>query len=236
MNLKEYGKWSPYNKDNPKYDPDEYNRSFIKERYEPPTQQESSDYDEYYQPPGMTEAFNFERKQSTKSEKKNKDTRRLRTNMIRQVVTLAAGSVVITSSYTAVMQQKQALQQAVPSYTQTQETVEMQPNWKWSDDKQTVILELRDADGNIIKDITATVSFSDVEATCNKEGERTYTATAEDEGKQYSDTQTETLPPLGHAFDDGKEVVLSNNQQALTFECTRCHEQFTIQTSIKEND
>ena len=246
MNKKEYGSWSPFNKDNPKYSPDEYNRSFIKERFEPAGEYDGSDFDEYYQPPKMADSYNYNSDKKEESDKKgkNKNFQQLRQNLFGRVVCLAAGSVIITTSYQSVMKQQQNIPESpiTPPYVQTQdipaedERLELSPNWNWSDDKQTVILELCDADGNLIKEITATVSISDAEATCNKEGERTYTATAEDGDNTYSDTKTEPLAPLGHDFDEGKETVLGNGETAITFECNRCHEQFTFETSMTENE
>lgn len=250
MNIKEFGKWPPYNRDNPQYSGDEYNPTFIKERFDCPDEYSGSDFNEYYGVPRMYEApyEKQDKSEPADKDKKDKNTRQLRQNMLRQVVGLVAGSVVITTSYQAAVQQRQAQAQEVnPPYEQTQtitpeqeepaeEPLVLSPSWKWSDDYQTVTLELLDADGNRIREIPATVSVSDVEATCVAEGERTYTATAEDDGNDYSDSRSETLPPLGHAFDDGKEIVLENGQSAMTFECNRCHEHFTIETSMTENE
>ena len=245
MNKKEYGSWSPFNKDNPKYSPDEYNRSFIKERFEPAGEYDGSDFDEYYQPPKMADSYNYNSdKKEKESDKKgkNKNSQKLRQNLLGRVVCLAAGSVVVATSYQSVINQQATPPAIVPPYSQSQdvpaedEPIKLSTNWNWSDDYQTVILELCDADGNIIKEITATVSISDAEATCNKEGERTYTATAEDGDNTYSDTKTEPLAPLGHDFGEGKETALENGETAITFECNRCHEQFTIGTSMAETD
>ena len=244
MNKKEYGSWSPFNKDNPKYSPDEYNRSFIKERFEPAGEYDGSDFDEYYQPPKITDSFNFEKKKSEeKTGKKSKSARQLRQNMIRQVVCLAAGSVVITTSYQSVIKQQQAQMQPDnnSSYTQdvseNEEPIVLSPTWKWSDDNSTVILELTDPDGKLVKEIPATVSVEDeVEATCNKEGTRIYTATIEDENNTYTDSRSATVDPLGHDFNGGEEVVLQTGHTAITFGCNRCGEEFTIETSMTEND
>ena len=244
MNIDEFGKWSPYNNDNPKYSGDEYNRSFIKERFECPQEFEGSDYDEYYSVPKMSDSFDFQKKKKEKSGQKSKNTKQLRQNMISKVVCLAAGSVIITTSYQSVIKQQQQAPQpdVLPPYKQTQdipaedEQTDLSPNWNWSEDKKTVILELCDADGNVIKEIPAVVSVSDVEATCNKEGERTYTANVEYEGNEYSNSQSETLPPLGHDFGEGSSEVLENGETIMTFECERCHEQFTFKTFMTEND
>ena len=238
MKLKEFGSWSPYNKDNPKYNPDEYNRSFIKERFECPQEYEGSDFDEYYSVPSMSDSLNFEQT----SEKKSKDrSRQMRQNMIQRVVCLAAGSVVITTSYQSVIrQQQQPANPDVPSYSQTEKAeedhLELRPNWVWSDDFSAVVLELSDKNGNIIAQINADISILEEPATCNKEGVRTYTAKADYENETYSDEKSEQILPLGHDFGEGEEVVLGNGNTAITFECKRCHEQFTFKTSMTEND
>ena len=244
MNIKEFGRWTPYNAsgDDPRYAADEYNRSFIKERYEVPGEYENSDFDEYYSVPGMTDTTYGQQKDSEKSDKDKKERakRQLRQNMIRQVVVMAAGSVVITTSYQAAVRRQQA--QPVGGVVQAAEqsdsadSASFTANWKWSEDNQTATLQLLDAKGNLIKEINATIIVSEEAATCNKEGTKTYTATASYKKETYSDKKEETLKPLGHDFDEGEKVILDNGQTATHFTCARCHEEFTIITSMKEND
>ena len=243
MKLKEYGSWSPYNKDNPKYDPDEYNRSFIKERFECPKSFENSDFDEYYSVPKMSESFEYDKKKEDKKGRKSDNSRRFRQNMISRVVCLAAGSVVVATSYQSVIKQQQAIpQDIVPPYKQSQdvspedEPIELSPNWEWSDDKQTVILKLLDSEGNVVEEISAVIDVSADDPICNKDGLATYTATAKYKGETYTDSVTEVIPALGHDFDEGREVVLENGQTVMKFTCNRCHEEFTFETSMSEND
>ena len=120
--------------------------------------------------------------------------------------------------------------------TTPSEEVTYTPKWVWSSDKKSATLELYDSDGNLVHSIPATVSVKTKDATCTKEGLKTYTATAEYDGKTYSDTTTETLDALGHSFDDGKEVTQDDGSTAMVFECKRCHEQFKITNSMSEND
>ncbi|MBQ7202927.1 MAG: hypothetical protein IJS03_02790 [Eubacterium sp.] len=110
------------------------------------------------------------------------------------------------------------------------------PKWVWSSDKKTVTLELYDSNGKLVHEIPAKVSVTTKDATCTKEGLKTYTATAEYDGKTYSDTTTETLDALGHSFDKGKEVTQSDGKTAMVFECKRCHEKFKIANDMSEND
>jgi len=122
------------------------------------------------------------------------------------------------------------------STTASTAAVTYTPKWVWSSDKKTVTLELYDSNGKLVHEVPAKVSVTTKAATCTKEGLKTYTATAEYDGKTYSDTTTETLDALGHSFDDGKEVTQSNGKTAMVFECKRCHEQFKIANSMSEND
>ena len=239
MNIKEYGSWSPYNRDNPKYAGDEFNRSLLKERFDVPNGYSANEVDEYYRVPNMAEAYAYtgkkeEAKQSNQA-KQSKNARQLRQNLIRQVVAFAAGSVVIVSSYQSVIRQ-QASAQPSDGGEANDPAVSYVANWTWSDDNETVTVVLSDSQGNPVKEIAAVVDVSQEDATCNAEGTKTYTATAEENGTTYTDSRSETLPPLGHDFSEGQEVVLANGQTAMTFTCDRCHEEFTIVTSMTEND
>ena len=242
MKVREFGTWPPRNglgaERQKLYDP--YNLSFKKERIPEAKEYASSDIEEYYRVPEMKDMTGNPYEQSTKTPSKKRDQSTMKRRlMLRQVVGLLVGSVVIATTYQAMAeQQKQPEPPAIiePSAQPGETDAALIPNWKWAEDKQTVILELFDSEGNLIKEIPAVVTVSDEEATCNKEGTRTFTATVEDESHQYTDSQIEALPPLGHAFDEGKATVLESGQSAITFECTRCHEQFTVATDMTEND
>ena len=255
MKSREYGTWPPRNGLSPErqklYDP--YNRAFKGESYLHVDEYASMDVEEYYHVPETKDMsgnpYEQNRVAQSSQVRRAKSKGRLRQNMLRQVVGVLVGSVIIVTTYQAMAAKQNVPEPDAVIQTEDQtpdtpskqdqtnpEPIQLVPNWKWSDDKQTVILELLDSDGNLIKEIPATLSISEKPATCNQEGQKTYTATVEDEDKQYSDSQSETLPPLGHAFDGGKETVLENGKTVIIFECTRCHEQFTFETSIKEND
>ena len=265
MKSREYGTWPPRNGLGPERQKlyDEFNRAFKKERPPQPKEYASSEIEEYYRVPEMKDMSGnpYERNDTAKSgqSKQSKNTQRLRQNILRQVIGVLVGSVIIVTTYQTMAERQRV--SAAPAIVETEdqtpdtpsgaeltpgapsgaeqtenEPVTLFPTWNWSEDKQTVVLMLSDINGNLIKEITATVSVSEIAATCNKEGRKTYTATAKDEDNQYSDTQSETLPPLGHDFGDGQVIVLENGQTAMSFECTRCHEHFTIQTSMTEND
>ncbi len=184
--------------------------------------------------------------------------------VLQQVVGIIAGSVVIVSSYQAMAaKQQQPVPEPPSSVVETQEQgsgtpsgqqatepvpeavePEQEPEdavlteWQWGDDLETVTLVLTNGKGLILKKIAGTVKVTHTDPTCTKQDVTTYSATAEDrdEGETYHDTRYRTKPALGHSFGEGKEIVLENGETGMTFECSRCHETFTIQTSMTEND
>ena len=109
-------------------------------------------------------------------------------------------------------------------------------SWNWSEDNKTAYLVVTDSAGNPIGEFPATITTSeDPPAGCTTEGRLVYTAAAEASGISYSDSRYEELPALGHAFDEGTEVVFDDGQTGMDFECTRCHEHFVIRNSFTEN-
>ena len=76
-----------------------------------------------------------------------------------------------------------------------------EPVWNWNDDftaSATFTCANNDAH---VENVTATVTNAvTTEATCETTGVRTYTAKVTFEGKEYTDTKTETLPATGHAY------------------------------------
>lgn len=107
-------------------------------------------------------------------------------------------------------------------------------SWSWSSDGSTATLVITDSSGQVISETPATVTVSETPATCNTDGSITRTASAQYGGQTYTDARSETSPALGHSFDDGTEVTLSDGRTAMEFECVRCHEHFTIVNSIDE--
>ena len=76
-----------------------------------------------------------------------------------------------------------------------------EPVWSWTDDfKATATFTCANNDAHV-ENVTATVTNAvTTEATCEVDGVRTYTAKVTFEGKEYTDTKTETLPATGHAY------------------------------------
>lgn len=255
MKSREFGTWPPRNAlgADRQHLYDEYNRAFKKERPAQPKEYASSDIEEYYRVPEIKDVSGDPNEQcyealSRISDREKNTKASKRQLVLRQVVGLLVGSVVIVTTYQAMAEQRQSPSDSPSIVEPDKENTDRQPGqednaqdalspiWTWSEDNQTVVLELYDSDGNLIDEIPVSVSVSEEPATCNREGLKTYTAAAESDGYSYTDTQSEPIPPLGHTFDSGTSTVLDNGQTAMVFTCTRCHEQFTVATSYTEND
>ena len=97
-----------------------------------------------------------------------------------------------------------------------------EPVWSWTDDfKATATFTCANNDAHV-ENVTATVTNAvTTEATCEVDGVRTYTAKVTFEGKEYTDTKTETLPATGHAY--GEPVWKWNDDftASATFTCAK---------------
>ena len=95
-----------------------------------------------------------------------------------------------------------------------------EPVWKWNDDFTASATFTCGNDTSHVKTVNATVTNEvTTEATCETTGVRTYTAKVTFEGKEYTDTKTETLPATGHAY--GEPVWKWNDDftASATFTC-----------------
>ena len=73
------------------------------------------------------------------------------------------------------------------------------PVWKWNDDFTASATFTCGNDDSHVETVNATVANEvTTAATCKADGVRTYTAKVTFEGKEYTDTKTETLPATGH--------------------------------------
>ena len=76
-----------------------------------------------------------------------------------------------------------------------------EPVWKWNDDFTASATFTCGNDASHVETVNAAVTNEvTTEATCEVDGVRTYTAKVTFEGKEYTDTKTETLPATGHAY------------------------------------
>lgn len=149
--------------------------------------------------------------------KRNQSTSNIVKNIVSKFAAAIAGTAVLVATYTTM-------------------TVVDSQNWLWSDDMQSVSVELVRSDGNILRELPATITITQDDPTCNQTGLKTYTATAEDEDETiYTDVRYETLSPLGHKHFVASETS-ENGHVTIVYECSRCHEQFIVTMDIDEND
>ena len=95
------------------------------------------------------------------------------------------------------------------------------PVWKWNDDFTASATFTCANDTSHVETVNAAVTNEvTTEATCKADGVRTYTAKVTFEGKEYTDTKTETLPATGHAY--GEPVWKWNDDftASATFTCS----------------
>ena len=95
-----------------------------------------------------------------------------------------------------------------------------EPVWSWTDDFTASATFTCANNAAHVENVTATVTNAvTTEATCEADGVRTYTAKVTFEGKEYTDTKTETLPATGHAY--GEPVWKWNDDftASATFTC-----------------
>ena len=94
------------------------------------------------------------------------------------------------------------------------------PAWKWNDDFTASATFTCSNDDSHVETVNAAVTNEvTTEATCEVDGVRTYTAKVTFEGKEYTDTKTETIAATGHAY--GEPVWKWNDDftASATFTC-----------------
>lgn len=261
MKSREYGTWPPRNGLNPErqklYDP--YNRALKGEPYLHVDEYASMDVEEYYRVPAQKDVSGDPNKQDQKSTSKGKrdsGSATRRQNLLRQVVGMVAGSVIITTSYTAAIQRQQEQKPDLPpasvepgqndpavtppesteSDVTSEEPVSFVLTWKWSDDHRSATLELTDEQGDLIMEIPASVSVTQLPPTCHAAGSNTYVATAEKDGEPVTDIYVEPVAQLPHDFDEGEEVVLEDGRTVWRVTCSRCGDVEIIENTFTEID
>lgn len=225
---------------------DAYNRPFG-ERYERPSEYQDVRGDAYHHFPERYDiTADQDKKRVQPDEEKQQDTsrqaQRARTARAGQTavksvvqsiagtcVAAVVGAVVLVSGFQAIEAEKAAEQAAaiVQEYT---------TDWTWGEDSQTATLVLTDQNGNVAKQLPAVVTVAVEEATCTTDGRKTYTATIEYNEETYTNVRYDVLPATGHTFDEGKVVITENGPPMIEYECTHCHEKFTVTATIDEND
>lgn len=169
------------------------------------------------------------RRQSRTSQNASRNIGNIIKNIVARAVAVVASVVIIVSGYQAMAAEKTSnaekpIAQVVASWDE------------WTESDSTITLKLKDDEGNVVKEIPAVIALEEVPATCKEAGSKTYTATAQDGGKEYSDSHTYTVAPLGHHFDHGKAETDENGNPVMVFECSDCHEKIKVAASVEEND
>ena len=92
------------------------------------------------------------------------------------------------------------------------------PVFTWSDDYSTAEAAFTcENDKTHVETVKAAVTSKTTDATCTEAGKTVYTATAEFEGKIYTETKENDIPELGHSW---SEWVNVGSQEKST--CSRC--------------
>ena len=246
-NVSSGGKTWSFDEYNRSFKGDPYNFAYKKEHYRDMLGYMDRSVEEYHHYQEQQDLTSEEDDSKKEKDRKN-DSKKRRKKLIQQAIVLVAGSVVLVSAYKA-----NAANNTPPvDDTSIIETIpddggddasdddnkkpeeELSISWRWSEDGTSAVMVIKDSSGKTVAEVKAVVETTEVPAGCRTEGSVTSLAKASWKGKDYSDTRTVTLPALGHAFGDGVAVTLEDGQPAMEYECTRCHEHFTVITSITE--
>ena len=244
MNAKEWEAWLKRNSPNPgvprSYDP--YNRSSkgtsfhsapeyaskdVKERHsysEYVDLRERDDEEEQVEQPSPTKKK--KNNNGSKARSSSRSVTRSIGNVITKVVVAIGGAAVVVVGYRT-MKQIEASQPPLAA----------KQVWTWGEDNLSASAKLYDSENIYLKELTAVVKDTTLEATCTKDGNITYTATVkDDDDSEYTDEHIVVLPALGHIHDEGTEEHLENGDTVITYECTRCHEKIVITISGAEEE
>ncbi len=111
------------------------------------------------------------------------------------------------------------------------------PVWKWNDDFTASATFTCGNDTSHVETVNATVTNEvTTEATCEVDGVRTYTAKVTFEGKDYTDTKTETLPATGHAYGEPVWSWTDGFKATATFTCANNAAHVENVTAIVTNE
>lgn len=164
-------------------------------------------------------------KKSNSSKVTNKSSSFVR-NIVSKVVMAVVGAVVVVNEYQVIKQHKEERLSTVASVT-----------FSWSGDKQSATLGLFNIDEGLIKELPTTVYISQEDPTCTSDGKITYVATAVDEdGKKYTETQTDILPQLPHDYELIEETKLENGNLKQVWKCSECGHTVIWEVSAEEKD
>ena len=250
----EYGRWFVRN------DPQTWRQNFgaynrpFGERYERPSEYTPS-VDEYRHYPAMKDIAaeqeekkkqleqkdnpqekNSARQRSTQQRMRQMRGRQATQNIIKNIAgkaiaVVGGGAIVVVGTQAILAEMAAPIEEPAPIVQ------EVQADWQaWDAIEMTIMVQLKDAEGNVIKEVPAVITLTEIDPTCTQEGSKTYTATAEDGGQEYSDSYTEVLEPTGHTLDGGTVGTDEQGNSVIVYECSECHEHFEVAISAEEND
>jgi len=94
--------------------------------------------------------------------------------------------------------------------------------WTWTGYESAKAAFTCSRDASHVEEVTAAVTSEiTTPASCESTGVRTYTATVTFQGKNYTDTRTETLPSLGHAWGEPVWTWTGCGAAEASFACAR---------------
>ena len=129
-------------------------------------------------------------------------------SFVRSAAGMLAGAVIVANTYQTVVEERELARTQVAVAAALSDTSWLDGAWTWSDDLTTVTLSVPGV-GEIVADVTETVE----PPTCLEEGTIIHTATAELDGRSFTDEREEPGDPAtGHTFgapesSDGKTVL-----------------------------
>jgi DNA-directed RNA polymerase subunit RPC12/RpoP len=100
-------------------------------------------------------------------------------------------------------------------------------SWNWADDLSSATATFTcTRDANHVETVTAEMSANTTPATCEETGSVVHIATVTFEGKEYTNSRSEEIAALGHAWDEGVVTTepTCTETGVKTFTCTRCGE------------
>jgi len=236
MKVKEREAWTAYNvgKGGKKSSFDQFNKSFKGQERNPRANEFASmDVEEYHhyseraeykEPTRDQQNKNSSSEQKKHSQSSSNATRNIVSRVAGTAVSAVVGAVVVVTTYQTIEEHEEAARKPIIEVV----------DWEWNDQKSEAEVKFYDADGNLIKASMSTITVLRNEPTCTKDGSLVYTASITEDGKEYTDTKEEVLPALSHDFDDGHVEFLEDGTMVMTYECSRCHEQFSVEISYEE--
>ena len=232
---------------------DQFNASFKKERHDDPPQFPTSEIEEVRrfsetrdtrkscsQSTSRGSSSRSPENRSHKGRSSGKAARNATNTLVRQAIVMVAGAVVVTNTYTAAVEERDAERaNALSAVAAVAELADQAFGngdgelgvafWTWSADHSSASVLVPG-----VGQAEATVSVTEESAGCVTEGTRTYTATAVIKDTTYTDTVTETIPAAGHSFGAAQITTDADGNTTLTYHCDGCDQDFEIGFTAEE--